>query len=84
MIGFANLCGSSGFQLLGVVLGGGDFMKMLLEKWLYITSRILPVGLNSFFSASFRSNTSLYFDFFGSYLWPKGDRAAVTVYDLIL
>lgn len=49
MIGFANLRGSSGFQLLSVVLAGGDFMKTLLEKWLYITSRILPVGLNSFF-----------------------------------
>lgn len=24
-------------------------MEMLLENWLYITSRILPVGLNSFY-----------------------------------
>lgn len=31
------------------MLGGGDFMKMLLEHWLYITSRIFAVGFNSFF-----------------------------------
>lgn len=31
------------------MLGGGDFLKMLLENWLNLTSWILPVGLNSFF-----------------------------------
>lgn len=31
------------------MLGGGDFLKMLLENWLNVTSWILPVGLNSAF-----------------------------------